>query len=246
MYRLPENSGALFQVASQFNALEMTGPDVTPEHGVTRYQYDLTQGPACAIAAGAATIYRNYFAPVADGVGQTADRQLDGLAEVGQALSAALSKPAADLWRMRNGYALCKRVGLEAISRHLAVLDHNGLDALRGKLAIAVQSDVEVTDDAGNPGQLVSQAFCSALPVAYTDVPSRFWRDFATLVLEAASIPRRAPKCVVLNMVRASAQPTAKGRYVALQMAELAIPRSLFADVQQLIAELRPAVASTA
>jgi transposase len=48
----------------QFNLLEMTSPSVSPEHGVTRYQDDHTQGPACAIAAGAATIYRNYFAPV--------------------------------------------------------------------------------------------------------------------------------------------------------------------------------------
>src|SRR6185295_10700409 len=73
LHRSPENSGALFQVASQFNLLEMVGPEVTPEQGVTRYQHDHTQGPACAIAAGAATIYRNYFAPVADGEGQTRD-----------------------------------------------------------------------------------------------------------------------------------------------------------------------------
>jgi hypothetical protein len=62
MHLSPENAGALFQVASQFNLLEMTGPEVSPEDGVTRYQDDHTQGPACAIAAGAATIYRNYFA----------------------------------------------------------------------------------------------------------------------------------------------------------------------------------------
>ena len=62
MHRLRENAGALFQVASQFNLLEMVSPDVAPEDGVTRYQSDPTQGPACAIAAGAATIYRNYFA----------------------------------------------------------------------------------------------------------------------------------------------------------------------------------------
>ena len=54
MHRTPENAGALFQVASQFNLLEMVSPDVTPELGVTRYQGDPTQGPACAIAAGAA------------------------------------------------------------------------------------------------------------------------------------------------------------------------------------------------
>ena len=61
----PANANAVFQVASQFNLLEMTGPDVTPEQGITRYQRDPTQGPACAMAAGAATIYRNYFVPVA-------------------------------------------------------------------------------------------------------------------------------------------------------------------------------------
>jgi hypothetical protein len=46
------HQGALFQVASQFNMLEMIGPEVTPEEGVTRYASDHTQGPACAVAAG--------------------------------------------------------------------------------------------------------------------------------------------------------------------------------------------------
>jgi hypothetical protein len=49
MHLLPESAGALFQLASQFNLLEMTGPEVTPENGVTIYQHDHTQGPACAI-----------------------------------------------------------------------------------------------------------------------------------------------------------------------------------------------------
>src|SRR5215475_2263822 len=80
MHRSPQYAGALFQVASQFNLLEMVSPEIPPEHVVTRYQYDRTQGPACAIAAGAATIYRNYFAPLAGGFGQTVDRQFDGLA----------------------------------------------------------------------------------------------------------------------------------------------------------------------
>ena len=80
MHADPELEGALFQVASQFNLLEMTGPSVTPEDGVTRYSHDHTQGPACAIAAGAATIYRNYFAPVDGQSGQTRERQLDAFA----------------------------------------------------------------------------------------------------------------------------------------------------------------------
>jgi hypothetical protein len=109
MHQSPENAGALFQVASQFNLLEMIGPEVTPEQGVTRYQYDRTQGPACAIAAGAATIYRNYFAPVGGGYGQTEERQFDGLADLGECFSTAFSMPVASLWRMQNGYALCTR-----------------------------------------------------------------------------------------------------------------------------------------
>ena len=46
MHGNPAHRGALFQVASQFNLLEMTGPDVSPEDGVTRYVSDHTQGPA--------------------------------------------------------------------------------------------------------------------------------------------------------------------------------------------------------
>lgn len=42
------------------------------------------------------------------------------------------------------------------------------------------------TPDASRAMPLVSQAFCSALPVAYGDVPARHWQAFATLVLEAA------------------------------------------------------------
>ena len=186
LHRIPEYEGALFQVASQFNALEMTHYEVTPEHGVTRYEHDHTQGPACAIAAGAATIYRNYFVPVGDRVGQTANRQLDGLAAIGEVLSKALGKPVDALWEMRNGYALCSQAGLEAISAYLATLHPDDLDRLRGKLCIGVHSGVEVTDAPGERRPAVSQAFCSALPVAYTEVRARHWRAVASLVLEAA------------------------------------------------------------
>lgn len=186
MHRQPQYAGALFQVASQFNLLEMVSPDVTPEDGVTRYQHDGTQGPACAIAAGAATIYRNYLVPVGDGVGQTRDRQLDGLADLGEALSAALDEPASRLWTMRNGYALCTEHGLELIGRHLHALDEAGRDALRSKLRIGMHWQVEVTDRTAPPRPKVSQAFCSALPVTYTRIPGHRWEPFARLVLEAA------------------------------------------------------------
>ena len=59
---------------------------------------------------------RNYFLPVAGERGQTSTRQINGLAEVVEALRAALGRSVDTLWQMRNGYALCNQTGLEAIS----------------------------------------------------------------------------------------------------------------------------------
>lgn len=186
LHSAPENAGALFQVASQFNLLEMTSPNVTPEDGVTRYVHDRTQGPACAIAAGAATIYRNYFAPVAGSQGQTATRQIGTLAQMGDELAAMLGRPVHSLWAMRNGYALCTADGLTAVGALLRDASEATRDTLRGKLLIGWHRDVEVTDMAGPERPRVSQAFCSALPVAYTRIAPPVWAAFARLVLEAA------------------------------------------------------------
>jgi hypothetical protein len=186
LHQESELKGALFQVASQFNMLEMIGPGVTPEDGVTRYRQDPTQGPACAIAAGAATIYRNYFVPVGGGIGQRANCQIDGLADVGACLSGMLGAEPSTLWTMRNGYALCTEQGLTAIGSLLARLTVQELDDLRSHLRIGIHRDVQVTYGNVDPSSRVSQAFCSALPVAYSQVPRPLWQAFATLVLEAA------------------------------------------------------------
>jgi hypothetical protein len=186
LHRDPVHAGAIFQVASQFNLLEMTGPSVSPEEGVTRYMHDRTQGPACAIAAGAATIYRNYLVQIGSESGQTRQRQLDALAPLGEALSAALRRPARSLWTMRNGYALCTPEGLAAIGELLGRADEATRDGLRSRLCIGLHHDVEVTDGDPAQPQFVTQAFCSALPVAYTTIAPAIWRPFASLVLEAA------------------------------------------------------------
>ncbi len=186
LHQRPEFEGALFQVASQFNLLEMVGPSVTPDQGVTRYRHDRTQGPACAIAAGAATIYRNYFAPINGQAGQTSSRQLDGLAHLGAALADLLGQPVESLWTMQNGYALCAAEGLRNIGGLLRKISAPEKDVLRALLRIGVHTDVEVTEADTTPPQIVSQAFCSALPVAYTGVPRSLWNPFAELVLEAA------------------------------------------------------------
>jgi hypothetical protein len=186
MHVAPENAGAVFQVASQFNLLEMTGPSVTPEHGVTGYAHDHTQGPACAIAAGAGTIWRNYLVPVGDRIGQTADNQLDGLADLGAALAQEMGVAPGTLWRMRNGYALPDRGMLARIDAHLAGLDEAGRDRLRGLLRVGLHQDVGVTEPGAVPDTRVTQVYCSALPVAYSGIPAAEWAQFATLILEAA------------------------------------------------------------
>ena len=80
----PSNANSLIQVASQFNLLEMISPGITPEMGIDRYEYDPTQGPACAIACGAGTIWRNYFVEIDGKPGQRADRQIDTMADLGR------------------------------------------------------------------------------------------------------------------------------------------------------------------
>ena len=131
------NANSLFQVASQFNLLEMIGPHRTPEHGVGIYEDDRTQGPACAVAAGAGTIYRNYFAEVNGQIGQSHDNQIDCLADIGR----KLGNTGNQLWEMRNGYALATRSGLNEISTRLRSLTEAERDELRQSLRIGLQWD---------------------------------------------------------------------------------------------------------
>lgn len=174
------NAGALFQVASQFNLLEMASPSVTPEQGIGIYENDRTQGPACAIAGGAGTIYRNYFMIVNGETGQSANNQIDCLADVG----AALGNSDGRLWEMRNGYALPSDYGLMEISKRLRETSESELDRLRQLLRIGIQWNTQVT--LNDCKHLVSQAYCSALPVAYSNHSTNLWSEFARLVLEAA------------------------------------------------------------
>ena len=174
----PGNAGAVFQVASQFNLLEMVSPSATPEDGIARYETDRTQGPACAMACAAGTIYRNYFAPVGDQIGQSATRQLDMLADLG----AALGNAEGALWAMQNGYALPRPGRLATISQRIR---GSNPAHLKGLLRVGVQAGTEVT--LPGAGHLVHQVYASALPVAYSLDPfDEGWEPFARLVPDAA------------------------------------------------------------
>lgn len=179
LHMAPENEGAMFQVASQFNLLEMVSPGVAPERGVDGYESDRTQGPACAIACGAGTIYRNYFVPVGNQIGQTRDLQIDCLDEIGK----ALRNEELALWKMQNGYALASEAGLIHIRKHIKKLAPEDYDKLMEQLKVGIQWETEVTINDNK--STVSQIYCSALPVAYSHVHSVYWEEFAKLILNA-------------------------------------------------------------
>lgn len=131
----PANAGAVFQVASQFNTLEMVSPSVTPEDGIDRYESDRTQGPACALACGAGTIQRNYLVDVDGWRGQSADRQINCLADLAAALGETIE--------MANGYAFPTLDQLERIARSIPP-DDAGRNQLLGHLRIGMQSNPDL------------------------------------------------------------------------------------------------------
>lgn len=196
----PANAAATFQAASQFNCLEFVGPQVTPEDGVTGYSSDRTQGPACSIACGPATVYRNYFVEghglPAGQKGQTKENMIDNLDRVNEALGNEDGR----MMNVQGGYTMASDAGLDAINGVIAGLDR---EELKGLLKVGVHAGVEVTASGWGtrpvgresfdqpPGSVapvhkVTQVFGSACSVGYSRNHPSLWQPFAQLVLEAS------------------------------------------------------------
>jgi len=180
LHSLPSNAGAMFQAASQFNCLEFAGPEELPEDGVTQYATDPTQGPACALAAAAGTVVRNYFAVVDGQSGQTRDRQINNLRGVMSLLDPSLLD-------VRNGYTFSDAERLVRLEAKIAATDRQ---LLLGALRIGVQAHAQVTFQSrfvelAPREQYVSQAYCSAISCGYNGGGPGLWEPIASLVLEA-------------------------------------------------------------
>lgn len=202
-----ENRLATFQVASQFNCLEMRSNEVTPERGIAIYETDKTQGPACSIACGAATLYRNYFAQLCTDSGDVQNGQTDAnqINTLKDALT-VIGDPEF-LLTFKNGYIDATAEQLSAISAALA--NPQKRERMKAKLRVGFHSDVQVTSSnwGANPHisehpHLVTQVFCSACPVSYSSrhggsyawsqmtakakkAIQSDWESLAKLVLEA-------------------------------------------------------------
>ena len=177
----PTNAGCVFQVASQCNLLEMVHPGVTPEDGVTHYLWDHTQGPACAMATPAATIWRNYLVPHGGREGQQWDHQLDTTKAMRKVLACAMEVDPEQAWTMQNGYVMATS---EQIARIDAALqDPTVWDAAFKALCMGWATHAQVA----GAEHTVHLALCAALPLAYQQEaePER-WHRWASLVLEAS------------------------------------------------------------
>mmetsp|Transcript_54417 Transcript_54417/g.125393 ORF Transcript_54417/g.125393 Transcript_54417/m.125393 type:complete len:370 (-) Transcript_54417:201-1310(-) len=188
LHTMPEYRGATFMAASQFNCLEFPNPDVVPEYGVTGYIFDGTQGPACALAAAPATVYRNYFAITNGKQGQTEGNQLNNLADAVAQLVPMASGAA--VLRVENGYTSSDDERLHELNRQLS--DGSVRKRVMEALRIGVHSQVEVPWACrfqllpAEKRNIVTQAYCSALSCGYSDGSLDLWEPMARVVLEAS------------------------------------------------------------
>jgi len=172
----PRNTGAVFQVASNFNIVEGIGQDVSPDRdGFTeKYHMDLTQGPAACLSAGPAAIARVY-APFFSSVPlsecrQTGQRQVNLLCDL------------STYFPMHNGYVVltrplseCGSVDSErAEAAPLPELDSQ-LSDLADLAKVCYHEGVQVTSgfrckrtdslEIVEEGQCVDQVLCAALNI---------------------------------------------------------------------------------
>mmetsp|Transcript_260 Transcript_260/g.551 ORF Transcript_260/g.551 Transcript_260/m.551 type:complete len:259 (+) Transcript_260:472-1248(+) len=163
----------LIQAASQFNCLEMVGPSVTPESGITQYVMDRTQGPACALACPAGTLYRNYF--YEGGQTQGPSSQINTLS----AVDTLIGNPSSNrYYTIRNGYAI-PNPNFTSLAPLL-------VPPLRLEVRNAVQAGVHWNTSLKKSGGIIAQIYCSACPVQYTkrEATTKQWEPFARAVLE--------------------------------------------------------------
>jgi hypothetical protein len=192
-----QHDNAVFQAASQFNLLEFPTKVVTPERGISIYEWDHTQGPACAIACAAGTAYRNYLVTVPPANtshihqgsstnmrGQTRDQQFNALHDTEAYLMEQLQLDIPP-WKVKNGYIESSEERLRPVNEQLMKTEGHLLEeALLSRLRIGVQRDTQVTDDVSDRIAKVTQTYNSAISIGYSMLPTQTWKPVASMVLK--------------------------------------------------------------
>jgi len=215
------NMYATFQVASQFNCLEFISPQYVPEDGITGYVRDRTQGPACSIACGPATTFRNYFASVEtiDGekrIGQVASHQLNNLRDFSKVIGNDEKNP---YFFVQNGYSFASAESLDRLNE--TALQDPLDDEVLSTIRVGVHEDIQVTSsnwgrkDVSALGIIVTQVFSSACAMNYNSGSSiAQWENFARCVLYATY--ESTLLAAILNARRHNGKHASKTVYLSL------------------------------
>lgn len=171
LHQDPQNGGAVFQVASLFNCLEMSGPEIPPEDGLTAYCHESTQGAICSLSCPAGAVFRNYF--LNDGA------QVDCLSGVAE----LVRNRQEGFWSLRNGYCLPRVAEKIAVLGRLVEEKKVDVEDMRGRVKVGILWDTEVR----GCSHRVCQVRCSAIPVSLAKpTKASHWAPFACEMLDAS------------------------------------------------------------
>lgn len=175
IHKYASSNNATIQVASQLNCLEMVDPNITPEHGITIYEYDNTQGPKCALCCPAGLAFRNY---IYNG-GQTADYQIDmsdKLLNFFQMYDENIS------WDVCNGYLMINSDDILIKINNL--LNHKEFMNEAKKL---IQSGFHFGQGVYKNNNVVNHVYCSGLPIVYNKKITNInlWDKLSKVFLDA-------------------------------------------------------------
>lgn len=157
----PQNAGCMFQVASNFNALECASeydyPDRT-KNFVTKYEFDPTQGTFASFAALPGAIFRTYFG----------NYQLHAQDQINSYQSLGTMQTEKDQLNLLQEYPECKVRNGKLIECSI-----EPKESYLENIWVAIQSGVRVTYGLRYKNQhLIHQVFCSTMPLGRYPVKS--------------------------------------------------------------------------
>ncbi|OHT00682.1 hypothetical protein TRFO_32599 [Tritrichomonas foetus] len=168
----PDFNGATFQAASNFNCLEFIGSKQTAAKGVNVYVKDHTQGPSCAVAAGPAVTYRNYFVLHEDGTRGQLRKEVE-----------LLSKTPL---KIEHGYV---KINQKECQR-LQSIDFDWADL--NNYQVGVHQNCKITIERSQRGmslstndQITHQIYCAAFSFPRSVIVNNFTQNLAENILKA-------------------------------------------------------------
>lgn len=169
----PDFDGATFQVASNFNCLEFLGSKQTAYKGVNSYVQNHAQGPVCAVSAGPAVTYRNYFVLHNDGAIGQLKKEIELLSRTPL--------------KIEHGYVKINQNECERLKSQS--FDWSDFD----KYQIGVHQNCQITMNRGKNGmilnpdskQITHQVFCAAFSFPRNVIVNDFTYEIGGQILKA-------------------------------------------------------------